>query len=89
MTKSTQGKVFRKKTSRSVPLPDKAPPEKVAIRPLDPPPPGVGLVDFRSKTADAAPALSEVVRRERIEELISLLGSVHLEIDIPKSRRRP
>ncbi len=34
-------------------------------------------------------SLQELIRRRRIEELKSILGSVRLEIDIPRSRRRP
>lgn len=44
---------------------------------------------FKSKTDTVVLALQELVRKRRIEELKSLLGSVNLEIDIPKSRRRP
>ena len=47
------------------------------------------LLGFKSKTDTVVLALQELVRRRRIEELKSLLGSIHLEIDIPKSRRRP
>ncbi len=88
MKKSLPGKTRREKASRSTPLCEKAPPENVKIKPLDPPR-GFGVEGFRSRTADAVPFLNEAVRRDRIEELISLLGSVDLEIDIPKSRRRP
>jgi hypothetical protein len=34
-------------------------------------------------------SLQEVVRRKRIEELKTMMGHVKLEIDLPKSRRRP
>ncbi|HEY2293767.1 MAG TPA: type II toxin-antitoxin system VapB family antitoxin [Thermoanaerobaculia bacterium] len=47
------------------------------------------VLGFKSKTATVVLALQELVRKRRIEELKSLLGSVSLEIDIPKSRRRP
>jgi Arc/MetJ family transcription regulator len=47
------------------------------------------LLGFKSKTDTVVLALQELVRRRRIEELKSLLGSIHLEVDIPKSRRRP
>ena len=43
---------------------------------------------FKSKTDTVVVALRDLVRRKRIEELKSMLGSVRLEIDIPKSRRR-
>lgn len=47
------------------------------------------LLGFKSKTDTVVLALQELVRKRRIEELKSVLGSVRLDIDIPKSRRRP
>ena len=44
---------------------------------------------FKSKTDTVVQALRDVVRRERLEELKSLLGSIDLELDLPVSRRRP
>jgi Arc/MetJ family transcription regulator len=44
---------------------------------------------FKSKTDTVVVALQALVRRKRIEELKTLLGSVRLDIDIAKSRRRP
>lgn len=44
---------------------------------------------FKSKTDTVVLALQELIRKRRIEELKSLFGAVKLEIDIPKSRRRP
>ena len=44
---------------------------------------------FKSKTDTVIVALQDLVRRRRIEELKSLLGSVNLELDIDRSRRRP
>ena len=44
---------------------------------------------FKSKTDTVVLALTELVRRRRIEQLKELMGNVHLEIDLPKSRRRP
>lgn len=44
---------------------------------------------FKSKTDTVVLALRELVRRQRIEELKDLLGSVDLEIDLDASRRRP
>lgn len=44
---------------------------------------------FRSKTDTVIQALRDLVRRERIEELKGLLGSIDLELDLPASRRRP
>jgi Arc/MetJ family transcription regulator len=47
------------------------------------------VLGFKSKTDTVVLALQELVRKRRIEDLKSLLGSVRLDIDIPKSRRRP
>lgn len=44
---------------------------------------------FKSKTDTVVLALRELVRRQRIEELKSLMGEVHLEVDLDESRRRP
>ena len=44
---------------------------------------------FKSKTDTIVFALRELVRRHRIDELKDLFGHVELDIDIPKSRRRP
>jgi Arc/MetJ family transcription regulator len=46
------------------------------------------LLGFKSKTDTVIVSLQELVRRKRIEELKSLLGSIDLEIDVPASRRR-
>lgn len=47
------------------------------------------LLGFKSKTDTVIVALRELIRRKRIEELKAMMGTVQLEIDIPKSRRRP
>lgn len=47
------------------------------------------LLGFKSKTDTVVLSLQELVRRRRIEELKSLLGAVELDIDIPRTRRRP
>ncbi len=44
---------------------------------------------FKSKTDTVVLALRELVRRRRLDELKSLFGHVQLDIDLPKSRRRP
>jgi Arc/MetJ family transcription regulator len=44
---------------------------------------------FKSKTDTVVLALRELVRRRRVDELKALMGRVHLDIDIPRSRRRP
>ena len=47
------------------------------------------LLGFKSKTDTIVLSLKEMIRRKRIEELKDLMGSVKLEIDLPRSRRRP
>ncbi len=47
------------------------------------------LLGFKSKTDTVVASLQELVRSKRIDELKSMLGKVKLEIDLPKSRRRP
>jgi Arc/MetJ family transcription regulator len=47
------------------------------------------VLGFKSKTDTVVVSLRELVRRRRIEELKSMMGAVRLDIDIPKSRRRP
>ena len=47
------------------------------------------LLGFKSKTDTVVLSLRELIRRHRIEELKSLLGAVTLDIDVPRSRRRP
>jgi len=44
---------------------------------------------FKSKTDTVVLALRELVRRRRLDELKSLLGRVQLDVDVPRSRRRP
>lgn len=46
-------------------------------------------VGFRSKTDTVVYALREVVRRSRVEDLKAMFGTMKIELDIPKSRRRP
>ncbi len=47
------------------------------------------MLGFKSKTDTIVLALRELVRHRRIDELKALMGKVHLEIDVPASRRRP
>jgi Arc/MetJ family transcription regulator len=47
------------------------------------------LLGFKSKTDVVVLSLRELVRRRRIEELKALLGAIQLDIDVPRSRRRP
>lgn len=47
------------------------------------------LLGFKSKTDTVVLSLQELIRRKRIEELKGMMGHVRLEIDVPKSRRRP
>jgi hypothetical protein len=46
-------------------------------------------VVFKSKTDTVVYALREVVRRSRVEDLKSMFGTVRIDLDISKSRRRP
>ena len=45
-------------------------------------------VGFKSKTDTVVFALREIVRRSRVEELKSTLGTLAIDLDIPHSRRR-
>jgi Arc/MetJ family transcription regulator len=47
------------------------------------------LLGFKSKTDTVVLSLRELIRRRRIDELKSLMGHVDLQIDVPRSRRRP
>ena len=47
------------------------------------------LLGFKSKTDTVVQSLRELIRRKRIEELRDLLGAVTLDVDVPRSRRRP
>jgi len=47
------------------------------------------LLGFKSKTDVVVLSLRELVRRRRLEGLKELLGAVTLDIDVPRSRRRP
>jgi Arc/MetJ family transcription regulator len=44
---------------------------------------------FKSKTDTVVLALTELVRRRRLEELKSLMGRVRLDLNLSHSRRRP
>ncbi len=46
------------------------------------------LLGFKSKTDTVVLSLRELVRRRRVEELKTLLGSIQLDVDPPASRRR-
>jgi Arc/MetJ family transcription regulator len=47
------------------------------------------VLGFKSKTDTIVLALRELVRRRRIDDLKDLLGRVSLDVDVPRSRRRP
>jgi hypothetical protein len=47
------------------------------------------LLGFKSKTDTVILALKELIRRQRLDELKSLFGSIDLDIDLERSRRRP
>lgn len=44
---------------------------------------------FKSKTDTVVLALRELVRRRRLDDLKALMGRVRLDVDLPRSRRRP
>ena len=44
---------------------------------------------FKSKTDTIILALRELVRRQRLDQLKSMMGTVQLDIDLADSRRRP
>jgi len=47
------------------------------------------LLQFKSKTDTVIFSLRELIRRKRVEELKALAGSIKLDIDLDRSRRRP
>ena len=47
------------------------------------------VLGFKSKTDTIIQSLRELVRRDRNDQLRASLGTIKLDIDIPKSRRRP
>ena len=47
------------------------------------------LLGFKSKTDTVVQSLRELIRRHRVDELRELLGSVTLDVDVDRSRRRP
>jgi len=47
------------------------------------------LLGFKSKTDTVVLSLQELIRHKRIEELKEMMGSIRLEIDVARSRRRP
>jgi len=46
------------------------------------------LLGFKSKTDTVILSLQELVRKRRIEQLKQSMGTIKLEFDIDKSRRR-
>jgi Arc/MetJ family transcription regulator len=46
-------------------------------------------IGLTSKTETIIHALREVIRRKRLEELKAMFGTVNIDIDIARSRRRP
>jgi hypothetical protein len=47
------------------------------------------LLGFKSKTDTIVYALTELVRRKKREQLVAMFGTVKIDIDLDKSRRRP
>ncbi len=46
------------------------------------------LLQFKSKTDTVIFSLRELIRRKRIEELKGMAGSIRLDVDLDRSRRR-
>ena len=44
---------------------------------------------FKSKTDTVIFSLRELLRHKRIEDLKAMFGHVELDVDVPRSRRRP
>ncbi len=47
------------------------------------------LLQFKSKTDAVIFSLRELIRRKRIEELKEMAGTIRLDLDLNRSRRRP
>jgi Arc/MetJ family transcription regulator len=47
------------------------------------------LLQFKSKTDTVIFSLRELIRKKRIEELKEMAGSIRLDLDLDRSRRRP
>jgi Arc/MetJ family transcription regulator len=47
------------------------------------------LLQFKSKTDTVIFSLRELIRRKRIEELKEMAGTIRLDVDLDRSRRRP
>lgn len=46
------------------------------------------ILGFKSKTDTVILSLRELVRNRRVEELREMFGTIDLDVDVPKSRRR-
>ena len=47
------------------------------------------LLGYKSKTDTIVFALEELIRRRKVKALKAMFGTIRVEVDIPKSRRRP
>jgi len=47
------------------------------------------VMGFKSKTDTVVFALTELIRRRRVEELKSTFGTLKIDLDLAASRRRP
>lgn len=47
------------------------------------------ILGFKSKTDTIIFALKEIVRRQKLRDLVGMFGKVNVEIDLERSRRRP
>lgn len=47
------------------------------------------MLGYKSKTDTIVFALQELIRHRKIQQLKAMFGTVRVDLDIPKSRRRP
>ena len=47
------------------------------------------MLGYKSKTDTIVFALEELIRRRKVKALKEMFGTIRVEVDIPKSRRRP
>ncbi len=47
------------------------------------------MLGYKSKTDTIVFALRELVRRQKRRDLVGMFGTVNIEVDLDKSRRRP
>lgn len=47
------------------------------------------ILGYKSKTDTIVFALQELIRHRKIQQLKAMFGTVRVDLDIPRSRRRP